>query len=89
MDDPEKLTPERYEVLKLTQEISRENDFGVAPIQKLIDIITSRRGIKSGAVRKMVWELGRQGYLENPLRGCWRLTSKGKELLKEVEGESG
>jgi len=89
VDDPEKLTPERYEVLKLTAEISEKNDFGVAPIQELIDVITSKRDVKSGAVRKMVWELSKDGYLENPLRGCWRLTEKGRELLKEVEGGSG
>jgi len=86
VDDPEKLTPERYEVLKLVSEISRKSPFRVAPVQELIDIITSKRDIKSGAVRKMVWELSKDGYLENPLRGCWRLTEKGRELLKEVEG---
>jgi len=86
MDNPGKMTPERYEVLKLVAEISEKSDFGVAPIQKLIDIITSKRNIKSGAVRKMVWELNKDGYLENPLRGCWRLTEKGRSLLKEVEG---
>ena len=86
MNDIEKLTPERYEVLKFVAEISEKNDFGVAPIQELIDVITSRRDIKSGAVRKMVWELSKDGYLENPLRGCWRLTHKGEEILKEVEG---
>jgi len=89
MDDPEKLTLERYEVLKLISEISRKNPFKVAPIQELIDVITSKRNIKSGAVRKMVHELNKDGYLENPLRGCWRLTEKGKKMLKEVEGRSG
>ena len=86
MDDPEKLTPERYEVLKLVGEISKKSPFKVAPIQELIDVITSKRNIKSGAVRKMVYELNKDGYLENPLRGCWRLTDKGRELLREVEG---
>ena len=86
MNDPEKLTPERYEVLKLVNEISQKSPFKVAPIQELIDIITSKRNIKDGAVRKMVHELNKDGYLENPLRGCWRLTEKGRELLKEVEG---
>ena len=86
MDDPEKLTPERYEVLKLVSEISRKNSFKVAPIRELIDAITSKRNIKGGAVQKMVWELNKDGYLENPLRGCWRLTEKGKQLLEEVEG---
>ena len=89
MDDPEKLTPERYEVLKLVRDICRRSSFRVASVQELIDIITSKRDVKSGAVRKMVWELSKDGYLENPLRGCWRLTQKAKELLKEVEGGSG
>jgi len=87
VDDLEKLTMERFQLLKLVDEISRKNSFGIAPIQDLIDIITAQRNIKSGAVRKMAWELSKDGYLENPLRGCWRLTDKGKKLLKEVKGK--
>jgi len=40
--------------------------------------------ISSLAIRKMVWELSREGYLESPLRGCWRLTEKAHLLLKGV-----
>ena len=85
MDDP-KLTPERYEVLRLVAEISSENSFKVCPIKDLIEIVTKRRSITPIAVRKMVYELNKDGYIENPLRGCWRLTEKGRDLLKEVEG---
>jgi len=84
VDDPEKLTMERFQVLRLVDQLSKENEFGVAPIQELINIITAQRNVKSVTVRKLVLELHRDGYLENPLRGCWRLTEKGKKLLKEV-----
>ena len=86
MDDPEKLTPERYEVLRFIEQISSRNPFKVCPVKDLIETITKRRSVTSIAVRKMVTMLNKQGYLENPLRGCWRLTEKGRELLKEVEG---
>ena len=86
MDDPEKLTPERYEVLRLVAEISSKNSFKVCPIRDLIEVVTKRRSITSVAVRKMIYELSKSGYIENPLRGCWRLTDRGRELLKEVEG---
>jgi len=85
MNDPEKMTVERFQLLWLVYEICAQNKFKVAPVQELINIITSERNVKSVAVRKMVWELGRGGYLENPLRGCWRLTQKGKQLLKEIQ----
>ena len=86
MDCPAELTLEKFQVLKLVDEISQKSNFGIAPVKQLIDIITSQRNITSIAVRKMVWELSKAGYLENPLRGCWRLTKKGKQALKEVMG---
>ena len=88
MNNPEKLTMERYQVLRLVNQLSKENEFGVAPIQKLVQILTSERKIKPISVRVTVMRLAQDGYLENPLRGCWRLTEKGRKLLKEVEGES-
>ena len=86
MDNSEKLTPERYEVLRLVAEISSKNSFKVCPIRDLIEVVTKRRPITPIAVRKMIYELSKSGYIENPLRGCWRLTEKGKKILKEVEG---
>jgi len=85
--DSGKLTPERFQVLKLVDEISKKNEFGVAEVQKLIQILTAERKIKPITVRMTIKRLAQDGYLENPLRGCWRLTEKGRKLLKEVGGE--
>jgi len=87
MDDI-KLTAEKFQVLKLINDLSAKNEFGVASIQELIDVVTVKRNITSIAVRKMVWELARKGLICNPLRGHWRLTDKGKELLKSVMVEA-
>jgi len=84
MDGSEKITIEKFQLLKHVDSIIKKNKFGVAPIQELINIIISERNVKSGTVRKMVWELSRDGYLENPLRGCWRLTERGRKLLSKV-----
>jgi hypothetical protein len=84
--DEKKITLERFQILKCIDEISRKNGFGVAPIKDLINIFTSQRNIKSIGVRKMVWLLNKKGYLESPLRGCWRLSEKGKKVLDKVEG---
>jgi len=84
VDDPEKLTMERFQVLKLIDDICKQSEFGVAPTQKLIQVLTAERGIKPTSVRVTIMRLARDGYLENPLWGCWRLTEKGKQVLKEV-----
>jgi len=88
MDDT-KITVEKFEVLKLIDDISSKNKFGIAQIQDIINIITSRRSIKSVGVRKMVWELSKEGFIQNPLRGCWRLTEKGKKILEDVMKSQG
>lgn len=83
-----KLTAEKCQILKLINDISAKNDFAVAPIQELIAAVVSQRSITGIAVRKMVWELSQKGLICNPLRGHWRLTDKGKELLKSVMAEN-
>jgi len=83
----DKLTMKKFQMLKLIDEISKKNEYNFAPVKTVIDTVTSKEGISSIAVRKMIWELHRDGYLESPLRGCWRLTDKARELLSEVEGE--
>jgi len=80
-----KITLESFQLLSLIDEICRRNQYGFAPISELIKIVTAQRGVKSVAVRKMTWKLAKEGYIENPLRGCWRLTEKGRLLLKEVQ----
>jgi len=83
MDDI-KLTAEKFQMLKLINDLSAKNEFSVASIQELISAVTAQRNITSIAVRKMVWELAQKGLIYNPLRGHWRLTDKGREILKNV-----
>jgi hypothetical protein len=78
----ERTTLERLRVLTLVDELASRNEFGVAPIRDLIRQTVTQKKVTEMAVRKMVWELSRSGYLENPIRGCWRLTDKARELLK-------
>jgi len=87
MDDV-KLTAEKFQMLKCISDLSAKNEFGVASIQELIGAVAARRNITSIAIRKMVWELAQKGLICNPLRGHWRLTDKGKELLKSVMAEA-
>ena len=83
MNDP-KLTPEKFEILKLVNEICKKNRYRLAPVKELVEIVTSQRNVRDVTVRKMIWKLSKEGYLENPLRGCWRLTKKGRNLLRKV-----
>jgi ribosomal protein S19E (S16A) len=87
MNDPGKITIERFQMLKTIDETCSKNKFGIAPIQEVINIVTAQRNVKSGAVRKMVWELAKEGYIENPLRGCWRLSEKGRSFLRRMKKE--
>jgi Mn-dependent DtxR family transcriptional regulator len=82
-----RLTLERLEALKIIDEISSENEFGVAPIKKIIKLMEIKRGIKNSAVRKLIWELTRMGFVENPILGGYRLTEKGRRAL-QIEGEN-
>ena len=84
MDNPERLTVGKFQVLKLIDDMCKQSEFGVASMQKLIQVLTAERGIKPTSVRVTIMRLAREGYLENPLWGCWRLTEKGKQVLKEV-----
>jgi Mn-dependent DtxR family transcriptional regulator len=87
MNDPEKMTIEGFQMLKTIDELCANNSFSVAPIREVINVVTAQRNVKSGAVRKMVWELAKEGYIENPLRGCWRLSEKGRSFLRGMKKE--
>ena len=81
-----KLSLRRYEVLLLIKKLGEESSFGLAPVQKIKDVLTTEYTVKNGAVRKMISKLGKEGLIENPLRGCWRLTNKGEKILLKVKG---
>jgi Mn-dependent DtxR family transcriptional regulator len=82
-----KISFEQFDVLKTVSEICQCNEFNFAPISQIISEVQKKRDVKSGAVRKLIYELNKQKYLTNPLRGCWRLTDKGLEVLKELTTE--
>ena len=79
-----KITVKKFEVLKLINDMSSKNEFGVAQTQEIIKAITLDRDISNAGVRKMIWELSKDGLIYNPLRGCWRPTEKGKKVLEDV-----
>jgi hypothetical protein len=79
-----KLTIRKYKILKLIDSMCT-SELGVAPTQKLIDVLTEKYKVKQGAVRKTIWQLNKWGYLENPIRGGWRLGPKGREAVENVE----
>jgi len=45
----------------------------------------NKLGKKRGAVAKHIMELNKEGYIENPIRGCWRLTELGEKALEEIK----
>lgn len=78
------LTMERLRILQVIHDLTKQSEFNVAQIQKLIDELGKSRG----AVAKLMTKLRREGYVENPLRGGWRLTTKGREeLLSFTQGD--
>jgi Mn-dependent DtxR family transcriptional regulator len=81
-----KLSLEKFRMLKLIDELSRKSEFGFAKVGDLIKVVCSQKKIRESSVRKMVWELAKDGYIESPIRGCWRLTEKARAVLKGVEG---
>jgi DNA-binding transcriptional regulator PaaX len=78
------ITLNNIEILNLIHQISNKNEFKVAPIQEIIKIITKERNATAVSVRMQVYRLHKRGYLENPIRGCYRLTEKGLRILNHL-----
>ena len=75
-----KLTVEKIELLKAIDDLCNESEYGVAQVKEIMLKLNKNRG----AVAKQLRILNREGYVENPLWGAWRLTELGKKTLKEV-----
>lgn len=75
------LTIERLHALSAVSQVTKESEFNVAQIQGVIECLGKTRG----AVAKMLTFLHQEGYLENPMRGCWRLTPLGAKEVKLYE----
>jgi len=82
-----KITLKKLQMLRTIDEIANKTGLGMTPIEDLINILAPQRCVRAMAIRKMVWQLNKEGYIENPIRGCWRLTEKGKKVLEEVSAE--
>jgi len=73
------LTWERVKLLQAVYELSSKNEFGVVSIRDLIETL----GRSRSAVAKQLISLKKAGLVENPLRGYYRLTSVGEEVLND------
>lgn len=73
-------------VLREIEAICRNNQFGVAPMEEL-----ARRlpGVDRRRIKAVVHYLRRGGYIESPIRGCYRLTEKGLWVLRNIGVEGG
>jgi len=69
-------------ILKAVDEVSRENALGVAPVREIIRRLNS----PEHSVRNILSRMKKAGLVESPVYGCYRLTAKGKELLRQLEG---
>jgi DNA-binding MarR family transcriptional regulator len=74
-----KLSLEQIKLLTLINEIAQNNEYNVAPVQ---EIIKRQDKVKPATMRKMIHMLYKQGYVENPFRGCWKLSKTALELIK-------
>ena len=74
------ITNLRLRYLVVVQEIGFKNSTGYASPTEVSD--TMKRAAKP--VRKMMLELKEIGWLENPYRGCYRLTDEGQKTLEKA-----
>ena len=70
--------PESVRLLRIVEELCRRGELPVAQVRDLV----KRMGKSRGAVAKMLSGLKQEGYVENPIWGGWRLTARGRKLLR-------
>jgi len=68
-------------ILKAVDEVSRENPLKVAPVKEVI----KRLDIAEYNVRNLLSRMKKEGLVENPIYGCYRLTEKGRKYLESPE----
>lgn len=79
-----KITVRAYQILGLVKEIEESNRYGIAPVEEVAAIARERWGVSSRATRLWLTRLKKLDLLENPLRGCWRVTEKGLKALQAM-----
>ena len=72
---------ERIELLKQVHLLSKSNEFGVARIMDIVNKLNKRRM----TVAKGLTSAKQAGLVENPIRGGWRLSKKGVEVLEDFK----
>jgi len=77
-----KLGLERLLLLKAIDKLSKNS---IANAVKVIDI-TNELKKKRNVVAKALSDAKRDELVENPIRGCWRLTKKGKRIVDKYIG---
>lgn len=74
----EKITYKQLLILSALRSLEEESPTGVVSVREL----TRATGKKAKAVYKLLYALRRRGLVENPVRGGWRTSKKGRELLE-------
>ena len=76
------ITALRLKYLKTIDDICRKDPMGMAiPMD-----VEAELGLKPKVAKVMMKRLLDMGWLERPYRGCYRLTDKGRKIMKEAKG---
>ena len=78
-----KLGLERLLLLKAIDKVSKEKQ-SVADSVKIVDIMEELKKERN-TVAKALTDAKKDGLVDNPIRGCWKLTEEGKEVLQKFD----
>lgn len=76
-----KLGLERLYLLKAIDKLSKTEE-SVSDTAKIADIMAELKKDRN-TVAKALTDAKKDELVENPIRGCWRLTEEGKKILVE------
>lgn len=74
----------QMETLKVIERLSKDTEFGVVSISDAID--QRKEELSAAMVRYHASALVSEGLLTNPVRGGYKVTPRGQELLDSLEG---
>jgi len=77
------ITYKKLKLLQVIKEVESENEFKVAPIKDIIEKLNGQRN----NIARMITILHKENLVKNVLRGCWKLSEKGNEILEKIGGE--
>jgi len=75
-----KLTDNRIQILRVIKKLSSKSSYGAA------HILAIARELKKTRINtsKALTYLKKDGFVENPLWGYWKLSQKGLKILEEL-----